>query len=244
MNAVDYVTRKIDIPAGKKPAVLTFDDGSETQLGLSPDGEVDPDTAVGILLDFAEAHPDFEPAGTFYVNGDPFGAGSDAPRLLQWLVDNGFEVGNHTTDHEGLNGLDDTGVQQQLAEEEQLIERAVSGYEVRTMALPFGAKPSNESLASRGSYGGQPYGPYAVMLVGANPAPSPYTGEFDRANVPRIRSAQKPWRGLQENYAFDYWIGQLDGSAYVSDGDPSKVSFPESDSGELADRFESKANPY
>ena len=112
------------------------------------------------------------------------------------------------------------------------------------MALPFGSKPANESLASRGSYGGESYGPYSVMLVGANPAPSPFTDEFDPANVPRIRSAQKPWRGLQENYAFDYWIGQLDGTAYVSDGDPAKISFPESDEGELGERFRSKANPY
>ena len=73
VNVSDYVTRKIDIPAGKKPAVMTFDDGSETQLQLSADGVVDPDTAVGIMLDFAEAHPDFRPAGTFYVNRDPFG---------------------------------------------------------------------------------------------------------------------------------------------------------------------------
>jgi hypothetical protein len=82
------------------------------------------------------------------------------------------------------------------------------------------------------------------MLVGANPAPSPYASDFDAASIPRIRTSQKPWTGEQDT--FSYWFDQLEdnpSSTYVSDGDPNKVTFPESDAGDLADRFRSKANP-
>jgi peptidoglycan/xylan/chitin deacetylase (PgdA/CDA1 family) len=247
ITAADYVSGKINVPAGKKPVVMTFDDGSASQFGLTSDGQVDPDTAVGILLGFAREHPDFPAAGTFYVNKDPFEGGSDAPRLLRWLVQNGFEVGNHTLDHAQLSSLDDEGVQKELADEAQAIEAAVPGYTIRTMALPYGAMPSNESLAVSGSSGAGSYGPYAVMLVGANPAPSPFASDFDPAQVPRIRTAQLPWRNVQENYAFDYWLTQLEDdpdSAYVSDGDPSRVSYPESESGKIAPRFQARANAY
>jgi peptidoglycan/xylan/chitin deacetylase (PgdA/CDA1 family) len=246
VTASDYVSGKIDIPAGKKPVVMTFDDGSSSQFGLTPDGQVKPDTAVGIMLAFAKQHPDFRPAATFYLNQDPFQAGSDAPRLLRWLVAHGFEIGNHTVTHAPLNRLDDQGVQKELAGEAQNITQALPGYHIRTMALPFGAMPSNHSLAVQGSYGGESYGPYAVMLVGANPAPSPYAGDFDPAAVPRIRTAQQPWRGAQTDYAFDYWLTQLEHnprSVYISDGDPRTVRFPQSEAGKISSRYQAEAKP-
>jgi peptidoglycan/xylan/chitin deacetylase (PgdA/CDA1 family) len=245
ITAAEYVSGKIDLPTGKRPVVMTFDDGSETQFGLTADGEVEPDTAVGIMLAFAKGHPGFRAAGTFYVNRDPFGAGSDAPRLLNWLAQNGFEIGNHTTDHVNLESAGSDETQKQLADEAAIVEDAVPGYKIKTMALPFGVKPADASLAVRGSSGGRSYGPYAVMLVGANPAPSPFASDFDAANIPRIRSSQKPWTGAQD-YAFSYWFDQLEddpGSVYVSDGDPAKVTFPESEAGDLAARYQSKANP-
>jgi peptidoglycan/xylan/chitin deacetylase (PgdA/CDA1 family) len=224
---------------------MTFDDGNESQFRLLPNGEVDPDTAVGIMLAFARKHPDFRPAGTFYVNRDPFAAGADAPRYLRWLTQNGFELGNHTADHVGLSSVSESEAKRQLVEGAEVIERAVPGYKIRTMALPLGEIPAH-GIAVRGSYGGRSYGPYGVMLVGANPAPSPFSSDFDPARVPRIRSSQFPWRPQNQDYTFAYWIKQLESapkSVYVSDGDPKAISFPKSESGELAARFRSRANP-
>lgn len=248
ITAAALATGKIDVPAGKKPVVMTFDDGSPSQFALRPDGTVRPDTAVGIMLAFAQKHPDFTPAGTFYVNADPFALGANVGRGLRWLMQHGFEIGNHSYSHANLSQLDDARVQRELAQEARLIQQAVPGYKIRTMALPFGAMPANKALAVRGrSSGGTSYGPYAVMLVGANPAPSPFSGDFDAAAVPRIRSAQLPWRGLQENYAFDYWMKELEGSpgsVYVSDGNPDKISYPKSSSVSVAQRFQARTNPY
>jgi hypothetical protein len=246
INASALVTGKIDIPAGKRPVVMTFDDSTTSQFGLLADGNVKPDTEVGIMMAFAQKHPDFKPAGTFYVNNDPFALGSKLSEGLKWLTTHGFEIGNHTLDHANLGSLDDTGVQKELAEEASQIERALPGYKIRTMALPYGVTPNNGDLAVSGSWDGTSYGPYAVMLVGANPGPSPFSSQFDPAAIPRIRSAHFPWRCTQD-YEFDYWQCQLEkdpGSVYVSDGNPSTISYPKSESGSLASRFRSRAKPY
>ena len=245
VNASSYISGDINIPRGKKPVVMTFDDGSSSQLAFTPSGQVKPDTAVGIMLAFGKLHPDFKPAGTFYLNKDPFAAGADVPRYLRWLVQNGFEIGNHTLDHVPLNTVDDATIQKELADEANLIDQAVPGYQIKSMALPDGAIPSNRSLAVQGSSGGTSYGPYGVMLVGANPAPSPFARDFDSAAIPRIRSAHMPWHNTQQDYLFDWWITQLErnpSSVYVSDGDASKVTFPPSESDKLASRYQSEAN--
>ena len=60
------------------------------------------------MLEFARTHPGFVPAGTFYVNRTPFGSDAGGEGALQWLVDNGFEIGNHTHDHIPLSTLSAT----------------------------------------------------------------------------------------------------------------------------------------
>jgi hypothetical protein len=246
ITASALVNEKIDIPKDRRPVVMTFDDGTTSQFALLPDGSVDPDTSVGIMMAFAQKHPDFKPAGTFYVNADPFELGSNLSKGLRWLTTHGFEIGNHTTSHADLSSLDSTGVQKELATDAKMITGALPGYKIRTMALPFGIMPSPSSLAVRGSWGGTSYGPYGVMLVGANPSPSPFSGDFDPAGIPRIRSAHLPWSNKQD-YEWDYWQHVLEtnpSSVYVSDGDPATISFPKSEEGSLSSRFRSRAKPY
>jgi peptidoglycan/xylan/chitin deacetylase (PgdA/CDA1 family) len=247
INASDLMSGKIDIPKGKKAVVFTFDDSTSSQFGLLPDGSVKPDTSVGIMMKFAQTHPGFGPAGTFYLNNDAFGlSGSSLSTGLKWLTTHGFEVANHTLTHADLGSLDDTGVQKELAQEASQIEKALPGYKIQTMALPYGVTPSNKELAVKGSWGGTAYGPYGVMLVGANPSPSPYSSSFDPAAIPRIRSAHLPWK-CTHDYEWDDWQCQLEkspGSVYVSDGNPNTISFPKSEEGSLSSKFRSRAKPY
>jgi peptidoglycan/xylan/chitin deacetylase (PgdA/CDA1 family) len=246
ITASALISGKIDIPDGRKPVVMTFDDSTTSQFGLGADGEVNPDTAVGMMMAFAQKHPDFKPAGTFYVNKDAFALGANLSRGFKWLTDHGFEIENHTYDHANLGALDDTGVQKEIALEASQIEHALPGFKITSMALPYGVTPSTGSLAIQGSWGGTGYGPYAVMLVGANPSPSPFAGNFDSSAVPRIRSAHLPWRTTQD-YEWDYWQSVLEknpGSVYVSDGNPTTISFPKSEEGSLSSRFRSRAKPY
>jgi hypothetical protein len=232
---------RLDLPKGTSPVVMTFDDSTKEQLALDDAGNPLPDTAVGIMLDFARTHRGFVPRGTFYVNREPF-AVQDTARLLRWLDDHGFELGNHTHDHLPLRTLSDDEVRKQLATGAAVIQDALPGYRIRSMALPLGSMPENERLAVSGSWEGQAYGPHAVLLVGANPSVSPFSSSFDPKAIPRIRSSHLPF-GVPDELGFSYWLADLDGnpgSRYVSDGDAGSVTAPAEAKAELAARFTSR----
>ncbi|RDI62837.1 polysaccharide deacetylase [Nocardia pseudobrasiliensis] len=237
VTVADYVAGTIDVPAGMHPVVLTFDDSTNSQLAFTPEGGLVPDTAVAILQEFATAHPDFRPRATFYVNNESFG---NAPGALKWLVDHGYEVGSHTATHPNLAQLDNAGVQREFADNVRAIETATTS-KVHTMALPLGIYPAERALAVEGAADGAAYRFDAVLLVGAEPAPSPY-GALDRMGIPRIRSGQ-----TDVAFASTYWLDRLaadPAERYTSDGDPNKISFPSGRATELAPAWAGRANPY
>lgn len=229
VTAADYAAGRIDIPAGRHPVVLTFDDSTTSQLALDGSDRPVAGTAVAILLDVAARHPGFTPTATFYVNRDPF-AEAGGMRTLGWLRDNGFEVGNHTLDHVSLGSLSSARVRRQLAGDTAMIRRATSGAPVTTLALPFGVRPPagrNRRLMMAGAWGGQRYAFVGAFLVGAGPAPSPFSRSFDAGGIPRIRSQGR--RGPEAAYGSARWLDRLAADParrYTSDGDPDRVARP------------------
>jgi hypothetical protein len=245
------VSGDIDVPAGTTPVVLTFDDSTREQFAYDDDGDIHPDSAVGILVDFAEEYDDFDATGSFYVLGSLFGVSDEAgAEKLQHLHELGFEIGNHTLTHERLDRLDEQGIQRELAQGAANITDAVEDAEVRTMSLPLGIWPQNQDLAVRGSHEGDDYEHEGILLVGSNPAPSPFDAEFDGLAVPRIRSLPaSSWDpdAQEDLFTSGYWFDVFESSPerrYVSDGDPDRISFPEELSDQLADEHEDRANPY
>jgi hypothetical protein len=239
VNAGDLLSGNLDVPKGTTPVVFTFDDATTYQIDFTPAGKVKPATAVGIMLEFARTHPGFVPRGTFYVNRTPFGSEQNAKRALKFLTENGFEIGNHTLDHIPLRDISAEEIQKQLATGEEAIRKYLPGYKVTSMALPLGSQPRDPKLASRGSWRGKAYGPYGVMLVGANPAPSPYSKAFDPVAIPRIRSSWAGWKG-DADFGFAYWMQQLEQnprSRYVSDGDPKTITVGKGAEADVRPRF-------
>ena len=237
MTAADLVAGKVDVPAGKKPMVLTFDDATVSQYSEQPDGSVDPVSATGILLDVAKKAGEDHPVATFYVNAAPF---AGHPEYLKHLSDLGMEVAEHTFNHANLRQLSDDGVQSELVKGLKVITDAIPGVKVTTMALPFGVRPRNHVLAATG----HGYSFAGVFAVGSNPSPSPYSASFDPMYVPRIRSGLRT--GDQAFTSTD-WLPQLFSgkvTPYVSDGDPQHISFPKAATSRLAPRFASLARPY
>ena len=251
ITTAQLVDGDLDVPAGTTPVVLTFDDSTREQFGYTDDGEIDPDSAVGILLDFAEEHDDFEATGSFYVLGSLFGVSEErGHEMLAHLDELGFEIGNHTLTHERLDRLDAEGVQRELAQGVDNIREAVPDAEVRTMSLPLGLWPDDRSLAAEGSHDGSEYQHEGILLVGSNPAPSPFHAEFDPLAIPRIRSLPPDsWdpddpEGLMTS---GYWFDVFEQSPerrYVSDGNPETISFPEELGDEVAEEHAERANPY
>lgn len=245
VNLSEILDKTLSIPAGKTPVLFTFDDASPSQFRyIERNGQlvVDPTSAVGILLDFIRTHPDWKPKGLFCLlpaaaAGHAFFGekGIDGQKSawrfqkLQFLVQQGFELCNHTLWHAQLNKYSDAVVQEQFARGAMAIDSAVPGYKVRGMALPYGIWPKNRALTLAGSW----YDPKAkrtvsykheaVFQVAGGPARSPFDSAFNPASLPRVP--------LQGGTKLTPTLDMLDkpgpGTRFVSDGNPKTIAKPQ-----------------
>ena len=227
LNAL--LDRRITVPAGTTPVVLTFDDSSPGQFRyVDTNGtlEIDPKCAVGILEAFLREKPDFGRGATFYVlpgASKPnrlFNQPEYEGRKLQYLVSHGYEIGNHTLWHANLGKYDETIVRGQIAEAQQWIQRHVPDYRIRTIALPHGVYPRDVTWALRGRAKGTMYEHDAILMVAGGASPSPFARTFDPTHLPRIQAVDQD---------LGYWLGYFDknpGERFVSDGDPTTVTIP------------------
>jgi peptidoglycan/xylan/chitin deacetylase (PgdA/CDA1 family) len=208
------------VPAGKRPVVLTFDDSSIEQFRILPTGQVDPDSAVGILLDFHATHPaDWPLRATFFVLQEVdvperilFGQPELAPQKLKMLIEWGMEVGSHTISHADLAKSSAQEVKRQLALSQARLEELLPGYEVSSLSVPFGLYPPDERLLVGGMYEDVLYRYQAAVEVSGGLAPSPHAPEFDPYHIPRVQATQAE---------LDYWLEYANrpGVYYVSPGE-------------------------
>ncbi|MFD1931502.1 MULTISPECIES: polysaccharide deacetylase family protein [Nonomuraea] len=246
ITAAEFVTGKIDIPAGKHAVVLTFDDSSPSQLSMDELGQLKPDTAVAILQDVARQNPGFRPVATFYVTRDMFGKTTpeEQSQMLLWLKQNGFDIGNHTRDHLNLLGKPQKAVMAEIAAGQRLITD-LEGAAPITLALPYGNQPRKKDWAANGKNGTTVYKHAGVFLAGYTPAPAPYNKNFDALGIPRIRAMDK--KGDCSQFCSTAWFDWLKSNPdqrYTSDGDPNTVAFPKFKAPFLRKAFAQRALPY
>ncbi|MCK2221393.1 polysaccharide deacetylase family protein [Actinomadura sp. ATCC 31491] len=242
ITAAEMVAGKIDIPAGKHPVVLTFDDSSPSQLTLNEVGVPQKDTAVAILKEVAARHPGFRPVATMYVTRDMFGkiGREEQAQTLQWLKDNGFDLGNHTRDHINLRGRSQKEVEEQIGSIGREIT-SLSSVKPTTIALPYGNQPKKPEWALRG----KGYNHTGAFLAGYTPAPAPFSKAFNASGIPRIKVMEK--KGDCAQFCSDAWLDWLNKNPdmrYTSDGDAGTVAYPKFKNPYLRKTFATWALPY
>ena len=220
---------KITVPAGTTPVVLTFDDSSPGQFRyIEKNGtlEIDPRCGVGILEAFIKERPDFGRAATFFVLPGAsrpnrlFDQPGHEAKKLQFLVSQGYEIGNHTLWHANLGKYDEAIVRGQIAEAQVWIHRHVPDYKIRTLALPHGIYPKNLAWAREGTAKGTTYRTDGILMVAGGAAPSPFARTFDPLRIPRIQAVERD---------LGTWLGYFEknpSERYVSDGDHSTLTIP------------------
>jgi len=227
----DYVNGNITAEPGRTPFVLTFDDGNLNNFAYLDDGQIDPNSAVGILVDFHEKHKDFPLEVTFFVYGEhPFRQNGLISEKLNYIVEKGMDVGNHTKDHNGFKKAGKDEIQEQIGAEAQYLQGVLSkdGYEIDTLALPFGERPKDEALEqylASGSWNGVAYKNIAILNVGWNPAPSPYDVKFDPAGIPRVRASETNVDNVGLYNYLDYFDRHPE-ERFISDGEPEIITLP------------------
>jgi peptidoglycan/xylan/chitin deacetylase (PgdA/CDA1 family) len=242
ITAAELVTGKINIPAGKHPVVLTFDDSSPSQLTLDAMGTPKANTAVAILREVAAAHQGFRPVATFYITRDMFGktVKEEQAQTLLWLKSNGFDLGNHTHDHHNLRTRTHKQVEEQIGSIGKKIEQ-MAGVKPVTIALPYGVQPRKKEWAARG----KSYHHRGVFLAGYTPAASPFSKSFDPLGIPRIRAMDK--KGDCAQFCSTAWLDWLKANPdmrYVSDGDPTTIAYPKFKEPFLRTSYKTQALAY
>ena len=231
INLNDYMNGNINIPAGYTPIVFTFDDGTSGQFNLIDESgtlKANPESAVGILEEFGRTHPDFGMGGTFFVNlGDRTFYGAGTPdQKLKYLIDEGFEIGNHTYSHINLKEVGTADkIQQEIGENQKKMYELIPGYTFTAFSLPYGAPAKNlTQYVLKGEFEGVSYENKALMEVGWDPNQSPFSTKFNPLSVHRVRSS-----GIMPQDAdLTWWLKNIKHSnEYVSDGNPSTVTVPE-----------------
>lgn len=230
----DYVSNNMDIEAGMTPVVITFDDGNENNFRVieMEDGEIiiDLDSAIGILEEFNKEYPDFKSTATFFVFGNnPFRQPEYLEYKLNYLIEKGYDIGNHTFDHRSMKKATDREyIQEGIGKQVEVINKILPEYEVDTYALAYGERPKDKELEKyleKGNYGEISYENIAILNVGWNPAPSPIADSFNPLSLPRIRASETK----VDNVGIYNWLEYFDNNPskkYISDGIKEVITLP------------------
>lgn len=237
----DYTQGFIDVPIGKTPVVLTFDDGSKSNFnvtGVDANGKpiIDPNCSVGLMQAFEKKHPDVKMRGIFFLNaGVPFEQKSHADFKIKYLLENGFEIGNHSYGHENFKKLSGKAVEESLGKNvvylEGLIKKANvqnsynENHGIYALALPFGSRPAKEErgVLKTGQYKGKVYTHLAILNVGWKPGVSPFHGDLNAESLHRVQCGDAEMQ-LTE------WLNHYQKhpeKRFISDGDPKVVTVPQ-----------------
>lgn len=230
VNFIEVIRGLPDVPPGKKPFALTFDDSDLSQFNVLDDRTIDADSAVGIILNFHSQHPqDWPTRATFFVLGDDtnnyykiFGQSEWAKSKVQLLIDTGMEVGSHTVSHIDLSWVTAERLEWELAVSQHVIEEISPGYKVQTLAVPFGGFPYTLDFFKAGQWDDLSYTYAGNAAAWGGPSVSPHDPTFEPYKVSRLEITDT---------SLDHWLTYFEQNPqeyYVADGDSSRVTVPQS----------------
>lgn len=190
------------VPPGSKLCVLTFDDASFGQfdvLGKDSNGKpiIDPDSAVGIMIEFSRAHPDFRLNAAFSIDWSdaPFQQPEWVTYKLNALLDMGFEILNHSMSHKKLGRLlplREKELDAELGKAMEMLESHL-GYRVLTVnkvCYPDGDEnPLLWQRLSNISYNGRNWRFIAALDADGMQARNPNEKGFNRYRIARIETS-------------------------------------------------------
>ena len=233
----DLINNNITTPAGYTPVVLSFDDGLPSAFSLerAEDGTLVPvpGTAVYILNEFYKKNPDFGRTAIFFVNGRPrpFAGAGTLQERFEFLIDHGFELGNHSYSHPNFANLNARRLQQEIGRVDQMIRRYAPGFEPLVIAYPFGIRPrpSLRAYIFNGEYDGETYSHEWALRVGNTFVPAvPYHVNFDPGNVARVVPTDQstPYYDVVDLGFLLRRFERFPHLRFISDGDPNTITVP------------------
>ncbi len=249
IRLTDYVDGIIDVELGKSPIIITFDDGLKNNInvtGIDENGNIiiDPNCAVGILEEFKKKYPDYNVTATFFINLGLFNQPEYNEEILKWLVENGYDIGNHTATHADFTKIDIDKTNYQIGSVYELLDSIIPEKYVNIVALPYGSpyKKSHENFSHilTSNYNGNIYNTKSALRVGWESDYSPFSINFDKTFLKRIRA----YDNNGEEFDIEANFKNLEKNRYISDGDKNKVVVKESDLSLVNNEFDLEIVAY
>lgn len=234
----DYINGEVKASYGKSPIILTFDDGNEDNIkvtGLDENGNIiiDKNSAVGILEEFKKKYPDTNVTATFFVNGGLFNQPEYNEKILKFLIDNGYDIGNHTQTHLDIKKSSSDKVQKEIVYVYDKLEEIIPDKYVKIIALPFGSPYTKEhdnfKYVLSSTYNDKTYNTEAALRVGWEPEVSCFDKNFDKTFLKRCRA----YDNNGSEFDIEMVFNMLKNKRYISDGNPDNIVIKEIDKDRL-----------
>ena len=227
----EYIDGKIKVEFGKSPIILTFDDGLLNHIkviGLDEKGEIiiDANSAVGILEEYKRKYKDFQVTATFFVNSSLFQQPDYNEKIVKWLINHGYDIGNHTDTHPDFTKISASEAERQVGSVYTLLKKIIPNQYTEIVALPFGSpyQKSHDNFTSiiKGEFQDSSYQTKGILRVGWESNPSPFSKDFDPLFMKRIRAYDNYGKDFDITYNFNI----LEKNRYISDGNENIITVP------------------
>lgn len=231
----DYIKGDINVEYGKSPIILTFDDGNEDNCkvnGLDGNGNliIDPNSACGVMEEFKKNHPDSGITAIFFLNKGLFNQPEYNDKIIKWLIEKGYSIGNHTISHVDFTTVNASRSEQEVGEMYSILENIIPDDYEHIVALPYGSpykrNHSNYSHIINSNFNGKSYVTEAALRVGWEPEDSPYSNDFDPTFLKRCRAYNFNGKEFDLDMVFK---SILPGKRFISDGFSDIITIPEAE---------------
>lgn len=238
----DYIDGIIDVDLGCSPIVLTFDDGLENNIKvieLDSNGNIiiDPNSAVGILEEFKKKYPDYNVTATFFINGGLFNQPEYNEKIIKWLLDNNYSIGNHTYSHVDFTKVTIDETQKQVGKMYEMLSELTENNYLNIIALPFGSpyseKHNNMTYIYRSTYNNKVYETKSTLRVGWKAESSPFSKDFNPKFLKRIRAYDN--NGKEFDIEMNFKL--LENTKYISDGNLENIVVPNDEKDNINDIY-------
>ena len=193
---------------------------------------------------FKKEHPDANITATFFINGGYFSQPEYNEKILRWLIDNGYDVGNHTLNHADLTTTTYEETEEQVGYMYELLEDVIPGEYVNIVALPYGSpydyNADNMKAVYTATYNGKTYTTKAAMQVAWKPNESPFSTDYQSDFIKRCRA----YDNNGENFDITYNFNILETNRYISDGDPDTIVIPETEKDYIGQTYDKEVKTY
>lgn len=245
----DYINGNINVPLGKSPIILTFDDGLSNNIKVTGLDEkdniiIDPNSAVGILESFKNKYPDYNVTATFFLNAGLFNQSEYDEKIIKWLIDNNYSIGNHSYSHADFSKIDESKTQEEIGRMYSILDSIIPNKYINVVALPFGSpytiNSNNFKYILDGTYNNNEYNTISTLRVGWESEYSPFNKNFNKTFLKRIRAYDN--NGLDFDIEMNFKL--LEQNKYVSDGDIDKIVIPSNKESNLNNNLDKEVITY